>query len=179
MSKNVSPSPLPARVFQRRILFLMALALSLFGLVLSLPFWPQPLSYHAFADDRDSLGVPNLLNVVSNLPFVVIGAAGCWFVARPRAKGMDKAFLEPNERWPYLLFFAGVFFTGLGSSYYHLTPDNDRLVWDRLPMTVAFMAFFAAMLGDRIDPEIGLWLLGPLILIGIGSVINWHRSEQA
>jgi hypothetical protein len=38
------------------------------------------------------------------------------------------------------VLFAGVTLSSLGSSYFHLAPDNARLMWDRLPMTIAFIS---------------------------------------
>jgi len=35
-----------------------------------LPAMPQPVDYHAFADDRRLVGVANFLDVVSNAAFV-------------------------------------------------------------------------------------------------------------
>ncbi len=61
---------------------------------------------------------------------------------------------------------------------YHLAPDNNRLVWDRLPMTVAFMGFFASMIGERISVQAGTWLLWPLVWLGFASVLNWHAGER-
>ena len=49
---------------------------SLVGLLL-LPPIPQDQSYHHFADQRTVLGIPNFWNVVSNIPFIAIGAVGC------------------------------------------------------------------------------------------------------
>lgn len=42
------------------------------------------------------------------------------------------------------VLFAGVLLTSAGSTWYHLAPTNDSLVWDRLPMTLGFMGLFAA-----------------------------------
>ena len=53
------------------------MVISLAGLLL-LPPISQDQSYHQFADQRTLLGVPNFWNVVSNLPFIAIGAAGLW-----------------------------------------------------------------------------------------------------
>ena len=87
-------------------------------------------------------------------------------------------FVDDRERWPWAVFFAGVALTAFGSAWYHLDPGNLRLVWDRLPMTVAFMGLFAAMIGERIGPRVGLALLGPLLVAGVGSVLWWHAGEQ-
>jgi hypothetical protein len=67
--------------------------------------------------------------------------------------------------------------TAIGSSYYHLAPDNARLVWDRLPMTIVFMALVAAMIEERISVRAGLWLLPFLLAIGVFSVWQWYWSE--
>src|SRR5438105_4342798 len=50
---------------------------SLAGLLL-LPAIPQDQSYHLFADCRAVAGIPNFWNIVSNIPFIAIGAAGLW-----------------------------------------------------------------------------------------------------
>jgi len=81
-------------------------------------------------------------------------------------------------RITYSLLFVGVVLTGLGSGYYHWAPDNDRLVWDRLPMTIVFMAFLSAMLSEVVSPKIGAPLLLPLVALGVGSVCWWHYTES-
>jgi hypothetical protein len=139
-----------------------------------LPAMPQPLSYHDFADRRAIFGVANFLDVASNAAFVLAGLAGVAVVLRPRT-----AFASTGERWPYAVFFAGMLLTGLGSAYYHLLPDNERLFWDRLPMTVAFMSLIAAQVVDRIDTRTGLALLVPMLLVGAVSVFHWRATERA
>ncbi len=89
------------------------------------------------------------------------------------------AFEFPAERWPYAIFFLGVLLTAAGSAYYHLAPDNPRLFWDRLPMTVAFMALICAQIVDRIHVRAGLLLLVPALLLGAASVIYWRATEIA
>ena len=164
--------------FEARVLGFLGLGIVVLGFLFCLPPIPQDPSYHAFADGRTMLGVPNFLNVVSNLPFLVVGALGLRLLLRHGAVGPGGPVLERAERGPLLVLFAGVLLTAFGSSYYHLAPDNDRLVWDRLPMTVAFMGFFASMIGERMGVRAGTWLLGPLVWLGIASVINWHVGEQ-
>jgi hypothetical protein len=142
---------------------------------LLLPRIPQPQAYHHFADQRSFLGIPNFGDVVSNLPFAVAGLWGLLFVLRLRPD--DQRFLDSRERWPYLLVFAGLLLTAFGSAYYHLAPDNARLVWDRLPMTVVFMSMVAAVIAERISVRAGLWLLPALLALGAGSVLQWYSSE--
>jgi hypothetical protein len=163
---------------ETRVVAFLGLGIVALGGIFCLPPIPQDPRYHAFADGRTILGVPNCLNVVSNLPFLVVGALGVRLLLHPDAVRPDGAILERAERWPLLVLFAGVFLTAFGSAYYHLAPDNDRLVWDRLPMTVAFMGFFASMIGERISVRAGTWLLWPLVWLGVASVFNWHMGER-
>lgn len=139
-----------------------------------LPPIPQSLDYHNFADGRTILGIPNLLNVASNFPFILVGAAGLWFLLRKESREL---FLYAHERWAYVIFFVGVAFTSIGSSYYHLAPDNDRLFWDRLPMTLGFMSVLAAVISERVSLKAGIRLLAPLLLIGLASVLYWRVTE--
>ena len=138
------------------------------------PAMPQPLSYHAFADCRPFLGIPNFLNVASNLPFFVGGALGL----RAIWKGQGK-FIDAREQLPYLVFFLGALLTCFGSAYYHAAPDNPRLVWDRLPMTLGFAGLVAAAVAERVDLKLGLRSLWPLLLLGVVTVIYWYGTERA
>jgi len=87
------------------------------------------------------------------------------------------AFSESWERIPYLVFFAGVMLTGLGSGYYHLAPGNARLVWDLLPMTFSFVAIVDATIVERISTRAGARLLLPLMALGAASVAYWYVGE--
>jgi len=139
-----------------------------------LPRIPQPQAYHLFADRRSFFGIPNFGDVASNLPFAVIGIWGLlWLLS----SNSDCRFLDPRERWPYAFAFLGLLLTAIGSSYYHLSPDNARLLWDRLPMTITFMAMVAAMIAERISVRAGLSFLPLLLLIGVSSVLQWYASE--
>jgi hypothetical protein len=133
---------------------------------------PQPLSYHDFADHRAMFGVANFLDVASNAGFLIAGIAGLVVVL-----SVGK-FEFGVERWPYAIFFLGVLFTAIGSSYYHLAPDNERLFWDRLPMTIAFMSLIAAQVVDRISVKAGLVLLLPMLAVGAASVFYWLATEH-
>lgn len=152
---------------------------TLFSIVLAafLPRIPQNPAYHDFADQRSFLGIPNFLNVVSNAPFLLVGVLGLMFLSWSPTAGEVVPFLHPQERWPYAVFFLGVALTSVGSSYYHLAPGNGTLLWDRLPMTFAFMSFLAAVVGERISLHAGLRLLAPLVLLGIFSVAYWSYTE--
>lgn len=76
-----------------------------------------------------------------------------------------------------LAYFWGLVLTGIGSAYYHADPTNARLTWDRMPLTITFMGLFTAILAERLWWKLADWLLGPLLALGIGSVVYWHMSE--
>jgi hypothetical protein len=163
---------LTPRQFRWRVLVLIGLGLVMIVWLFSGPPLPQALAYHDFADQRTLLGIPHCLNVISNVPFVLVGVLGLWQLRRLGC------FLDAHERWPYRFFFIGIALTGLGSAYYHLDPGNERLLWDRLPMTLAFMGVFDAVVGERLGPGVGRALLAPLLLAGLASVLYWDWTEQ-
>jgi hypothetical protein len=142
------------------------------------PRIPQDPAYHAFADSRPFLGVPNFLNVASNFPFLVVGVLGLLFLARDRRAARSDAFVPPDDRRPYWPFFLGIGLTAVGSAYYHWQPSNATLFWDRLPMTVGFMALLASVIGERVSRRAGARLLWPLLVVGAASTVYWHLTEQ-
>jgi len=129
---------------------------------------PQDPAYHEFADRRTLFGIPNFWNVCSNLSLVLVGAFGLGRLSR----------LQPSSpRKAYVVFCIGVILVGFGSAYYHYAPSTQALVWDRLPMTVAFMALFSMVVRDRIAERFGKEMLWPLVLAGVASVGYWYWSE--
>ena len=134
---------------------------------------PQDLDYHRFADSRPWLGIANFADVVSNLPFALVGLLGLHYLL-----SAGNSTVAAAQKPAYLIFFGGVLLVCFGSGYYHLEPDNTSLVWDRLPMTLAFMGLFSAVIGERISPVLGKRLLWLLVFLGLASVIYWHISEQ-
>jgi len=139
---------------------------------ITLAFWcaplPQDPTYHAFADRRTCFGIPNFWNVVSNLPFVLVGTVGLRMFSRLRPAAPRSA---------YVVFCLGVVLVGCGSAYYHLTPSTPTLLWDRLAMTVAFMALGSMVVQDRMAASYGRLMLWPLVLAGVASVGYWYWSE--
>lgn len=156
------------------IFLLCGLTVLVIVAVILAPRVSQPLSYHNFADYRAWLGIPNFGDVASNLLFAIFGIWGLIFLFSNQSSG---SFIDKRERWAYLLVFLGLFLTAFGSGYYHLAPNNARLVWDRLPMTIVFMALVAALIGERISIRLSLILLPILLVIGVGSVLQWYWSE--
>ena len=156
-----------------RAWLLAALSGAFVAAAIFVPAFPQPLSYHAFADCRTFWAIPNFLNVLSNLPFLIGGALGIQLIWKGGGR-----FIDAREQLPYLVFFLGAFLTCLGSAYYHAAPDNPRLVWDRLPMTLGFAGLVAAAVAERVDLKLGLRSLWPLLLLGVITVIYWYATER-
>lgn len=141
------------------------------AVLFSLPAIPQDPDYHRFAAGPSILGTVHFWNLLSNLGFVVVGYIGLrHLVANPIAWSKSwKAILT--------LFFAGVLFTGAGSMYYHWNPDNHSLVFDRLPMSIAFAAFFCFVVGVVRSADAAVRLLIPLAVVSVSSVLYWYLSE--
>jgi hypothetical protein len=133
----------------------------------------QPLSYHDFADRRAIFGVPRFFDVASNIAFLAAGVLGLAIVVVRRA-----AFASPAGRWPYVAFFAGLVLTSIGSAYYHLAPDNARLVWDRLPITTTLAGLLLSQVGDRISVRAANALLLPAIVVGAATVWYWQATDN-
>jgi hypothetical protein len=132
----------------------------------------QDVSYHLFADTRKILSIPNFWNVASNIPFVIVGLLGLY-----KSRYPGKLNVIDDNSIAYILLFFGTLLVGIGSGYYHLAPDNQTLVWDRMPITIAFMALLSIIISEFISVRSGRNLLLPLILAGILSVAYWHFSE--
>jgi hypothetical protein len=154
------------KAFGRLLLWMTAAGTLAF--VLSLDRFPQPLSYHDFADFRNVFGMVNFWNVASNLPFLIFGGSGLIYtmVARP-----------PGARNSWMIFFAAMVLVSVGSAWYHLAPDNSRLLWDRLPIGMLMGALFAAVLAEHAGPAQEQWLI-PAVLVGAASVLHWHATDD-
>jgi hypothetical protein len=154
-----------------RWLIIAALCLAAFAVAALLPPIPQPQSYHQFADQRTIFGMARGMDVLSNLAFLVSGFLGLFYVARA---GLT---LDAGTRWTLATLFFGLVLTSIGSGYYHLAPDNQRLVFDRLPMIIAMSGCVGAVLADRFGGATA-WSLAGLMAIGLWTVHEWSVSEQ-
>jgi hypothetical protein len=145
-----------------RLLVALAVVFIVSAFLLFVPPITQDQAYHFFADSRTIWGIPNFWNVVSNLPFAFVGFLGLW-----KLRGVfDRAL------------FTGVLLTFFGSAYYHLAPDDARLVWDRLPMTIVFMSLLAGVVSNEVDSPSGRWLLAFLVSCGVASVFWWSVTKD-
>jgi hypothetical protein len=130
---------------------------------------PQDPAYHALADNRTLFGVPNFFNVATNAAFLVIGLFGLHMAVTRRVPGASRS---------WALFFFGILLVAFGSAYYHLAPADATLVWDRLPMTIAFMALFSALVAEHVAPGAEAKMLPVAVVVGIVSVAWWHYSDD-
>jgi hypothetical protein len=162
--------------FTNRVLILAGMFVATLAGLAFVPPIPQDPNYHHFADTQAYLGIANFGDVLSNAGFAIAGILG--LIALLGGKGRA-LFADKNDSLPYLAFFLGVAMVSIGSGYYHLAPDSDRLFWDRLPMTVAFMALFSAIIADRIDVGTGIkWVLPVLVAFGLASLLYWDWTER-
>ncbi|CAK8569852.1 unnamed protein product [Lathyrus sativus] len=144
------------------VAFLFSISFFLFS-----PQIPRSLKYHQFADLRNLLGVPNTLNVITNFPFLVVGVLG--FVLT--LEGGFFTISSQAETWAWILFYAGITGVAFGSVYYHLKPDNNRVLWDTLPMMVAYSSLFSSLVVERIGQRIGLCCMCALLVAAFTCVV--------
>lgn len=161
----------------QRIVFLIGISVVAVTAMLFIPPIAQDPNYHNLADRRVIGGIPNFLDVVSNAAFLIVGLLGLRTLVQIRE---DRSRLvEKQEAYPLVVAFAGTALIFAGSAYYHWAPSNETLVWDRLPMTFAFMGIFSMVLAERISVKAGINFLIPLLVVGAVSVAYWHMTEQS
>ena len=153
----------------KEVRFLIALLVCAL-LAFALPPFTQSQSYHHFADERSFFGIARALDVLSNVGFL---CAGAWGLA---ALALRKHGLGSVMAWSLGVFFLGVLLTAWGSAYYHLAPQDARLVWDRLPMTLAFSGTCGALGCARVSAKAGLMTLGVALCYGIASILVWQST---
>jgi hypothetical protein len=130
----------------------------------------QLADYHNFADRRNWLGIPNAADVLSNIPFLLIGLYGLHTLWGHRATREH----DPS-RSGYTLFFAAIALTAFGSSWYHLAPDNARLVWDRLPIALACAGLLSAVWSESLHSR--GWFTVALACFAVISVAWWRYTD--
>lgn len=164
-----SPGPANATVSPRDFALVLLMLAPLAAVFVAYPPMPQDPAYHNLADNRTFLHVPNFLNVATNLAFLLFGVLGLRMCFQRRVGGAARS---------WTMFFFGTVLVAFGSAYYHWNPNNDTLVWDRLPMTIAFMALFAALIAEHVRPDIERTALRVALVVGIVSVGWWHYTDD-
>ncbi|MFD1710511.1 hypothetical protein FVQ98_06580 [Ottowia sp. GY511] len=132
---------------------LLAAVPLLMALALWLPPMALPADYHRFADQRMLAGVPHALDVLTNLAFGGVATWGLWVACR-----VPRGALPVVQRVLAVLLFIGLLGTAVGSSLYHLAPDNAGLTLDRLGMALPFAALLGLAAADRISARAGVVL---------------------
>lgn len=152
----------------KKYLLIAIIGISFIGIFFLDPINQDP-TYHNFADIRSFFGIPNFVNVISNIPFLLIGIYGALYTFNHHQK-------KAPVSWTAL--FIGVALVCFGSGFYHWNPAYDPLVWDRLPMTIGFMGLVTGILSENINPQIERVLLAPALLLGIASVLIWKFTDD-
>ncbi|KMT66007.1 ceramidase domain-containing protein [Catenovulum maritimum] len=158
----------------KRILFGLLVSLATFSLITPIA---QDLSYHTFADQTHFCNLTNGMNVLSNVPYFIIGAIG-----------LIKLFSAPKSSRNTLKMSLAIslILVALGSGYYHLAPSNATLLWDRLAMSTCFAALLTLVCYElnsanntaNLNPIASVWKLGLALLVAcLGSVLYWYWSE--
>ncbi|HEX3097968.1 MAG TPA: hypothetical protein VHQ02_09625 [Usitatibacter sp.] len=129
---------------------------------------PQLPHYHEFADARPLLGVPHAMDVLSNAAFALVGLWGLWRLRDPAVRArLGRACIG------YALFIAALVMTSAGSSYYHLAPDDARLVWDRIPIALACAGLLSGTHAQTHSARHALGLTAALAVAAVASVLWW------
>jgi hypothetical protein len=161
----------------QNIVILLGISIIAISATLFIPPIAQDPNHHNLADRRIIAGIPNFWDVVSNLAFLLVGVLGLWNLLQMREN--RSRLVEKQEIYPLTVAFVGTILIFAGSSYYHWAPSNETLLWDRLPMTLAFMGIFSMVLVERISVKAGINFLIPLLVMGVVSVVYWHVTEQS
>ena len=143
-------------------------ALIIGGLFLHAPI-PQDPGFHQFADERSIGQISNFFNVVSNALFLLVGVLGLLRARR---------IARPQAMPAYITLCTSVALVSLGSVFYHLAPGNLTLIWDRVPISIAFMALFSMLLHERVLPATAPATLWPMVGAGLLAAGYWLWTEQ-
>jgi len=153
-----------------RILILICVVASI-ATFLSPRIAQDPL-YHQFADQSSLLSIPNALNVLTNLLFGWAGGFGLYRLVLQKS-----LCIEAGIVLAYFFFFLALVLIAIGSAYYHWSPDNQSLLWDRLPITIVVMSFVTILIAERLSVSLAKKLFPVLLAVGIASIVYWHFSE--
>ncbi len=140
-------------------------------LAIFLPSIQQDQNYHNFADQRALFGVNNAFDTLSNLAFIIVGILGLF-------NFYNNKFIKISNSFSVILnlFFISIILTGLGSGYYHLSPNDFTLVFDRLALTLVFTFILAMLANVRISERSGFHTLAELIILAPLTVLIWNYN---
>lgn len=129
----------------------------------------QSQDYHQFVDTRTFFGIPNAMDVLSNVIFLIAGLLGIVEVMKRHSELLTK------HSW--LWFFISIMLIAPGSAFYHWNPTDETLVWDRLPMSMGFMALYIVLWSEHITIKSQKFLY-PALILGILSVVTWVMTAD-
>lgn len=150
------------------MLALIALFIALF----SLDPIAQDQSYHDFADGRMMWGVPNGINVLTNIPMVIVAIICLWLTFSRRSDVPKDIYIS------VAVFFLGLFLTAFGSGYYHWSPDDASLVWDRLPMTILFGSLTYLLMAAFCLKDRDVLMLVLFVAVAMGSLLYHYFTKM-
>ncbi|MBI2305782.1 MAG: hypothetical protein HYU78_00635 [Rhodocyclales bacterium] len=158
-----------------RLIVRLPLIVTLAAVAAMLAYGPiaQPARYHDFAAVTAWFGLPHAADVLSNLGFALVGVWG-WLRLAPRSG-------HPALRdgwWGYRLLLAGLVLTAVGSGWYHLAPDDYRLIWDRLPIALACAGLLAAVRAETVGSRAPREEAALFALLAVASVAWWHFTND-
>jgi len=173
MSPSYLSSPARRPGLSRTEAALLGLAVLLAALALFGPVLPASVHQHDFADQRLLWGVPCAIDVLSNLPFAAAGVWGLWWL-----RGVERRAIDGASRAGACLFFAGLVFTAIGSTLYHLLPNDAGLLWDRLGMVLPFAGLLGLAAAGRVSSRAGWAAMGAVLLAGPAAVLWWSQTAN-
>jgi hypothetical protein len=148
----------------------------LLGFAVFGPSMTQPSVFHHFANQSAWLGIEHAADVLSNLPFGLGALWGFWILNQASTQAGTLSQREHVRHTCMVVFFCGLLATSIGSSWYHLQPDNTGLAVDRLTMAIAFAGLLGVAACERVSPRSGLLLVAVTIIAGPISLWYWSLS---
>ena len=113
---------------------------------------PLPQEYHNFADKRIFLGIPNMMNVISNFVFLI------------------PAIIHFKRTKKNTLLILHIILLSIASGYYHLNPSDETIFWDILMIATTSMIVLITIS----DTKYGLLLYSYAIF----SILYWKYSDD-
>ncbi len=128
---------------------------------------------HPFVDARTLWGVPNAVDVLSNLAFLPMGLVGLWSL-------LHAPTVYRETRQAATVFFIGLILTFTASSFYHWTPSTWGLALDRAGMAVAFAGVLGLATAERVSLRAAAWAWGAVLVTGMLAIaLNYAAGVLA
>jgi hypothetical protein len=124
---------------------------------------------HPFVDARTLWGIPNALDVLSNIAFLPLGLVGLWSLHRAPSA-------QRETRQAATVFFVGLVLTCAASSFYHWAPSTWGLALDRAGMAVAFAGVLGLATAERVSLRAAVWVWGAVLVTGMLAIALNYAS---